>query len=653
MISVIGGELYQYDTGRKVQITSKKNYTISEVHFCNKDSESAFVCNVTCDESSTTAVATIPNILLQSNKDLVVYAVITTDDLSQTVERNVFRVYERKRPDNYVYTETEIFAYKNLEDRIKKLEESSVDIDSEVIADIVKEYMDENPVKTVTKVSELENDSEYITEKELQNKNYAHVSDIPNIPVKSVNGQTGDIRLSAKDIGALSKDTKIPANTSDLSNDSGFITKAVGDLTNYYLKSETYSQEQINQLINIIPKFSIQPVDSLPTTDISATTVYLLKSGNEVDNLYIEYIYVNGTWEYLGRQTVDLSGYALNTDIPTNLSELVNDAGFITNNVSNLVNYYKKDEVYNKDEIDNKGFLTEHQDISGKLDADKLPEVIDMALTQAKESGEFNGQDGQDGYTPQKGVDYFDGEKGADGISATHTWNGTTLIVTSASGTSSADLKGDKGETGVYIGAVEPTDPDVRVWVDPNGEAEEIPTPYVLPTASETVKGGVKIGEGLQMDGDVLGVVPDSEYKLLKTIIIGEDQTDLISVEETFELGLDAAFVVVDKNGLTSDTPLFILFSNNKMGVACGEWIKAGYILRGVCRKLNGIWDVFGYTGFPASGSSMLGQTSAGNVYDVATSGDKIFKIRVYTVSGYGPLPPGMTIRIYGLRCDA
>ena len=40
------------------------------------------------------------------------------------------------------------------------------------------------------------------------------------------------------------------------------------------------------------------------------------------------------------------------------------------------------------------------------------------------------------------------GESGADGISATHEWDGTVLTITSASGTSSADLKGDPGEKG-------------------------------------------------------------------------------------------------------------------------------------------------------------------------------------------------------------
>ena len=48
----------------------------------------------------------------------------------------------------------------------------------------------------------------------------------------------------------------------------------------------------------------------------------------------------------------------------------------------------------------------------------------------------------QDGYTPVKGVDY------RDGISCTHSWNGTVLTVKSASGESSANLKGDKGEMG-------------------------------------------------------------------------------------------------------------------------------------------------------------------------------------------------------------
>lgn len=94
-----------------------------------------------------------------------------------------------------------------------------------------------------------------------------------------------------------------------------FITNTVDNLANYYLKSETYTKDEVKALVSAIPKFSIQVVDILPTEDISITTVYLVKSGEETDNLYTEYIYVNGAWEYLGKQTVDLSGYALAADI--------------------------------------------------------------------------------------------------------------------------------------------------------------------------------------------------------------------------------------------------------------------------------------------------------------------------------------------------
>lgn len=39
-----------------------------------------------------------------------------------------------------------------------------------------------------------------------------------------------------------------------------------------------------------------------------------------------------------------------------------------------------------------------------------LQELVDYALAEAKASGDFDGADGEDGYTPQKGVDYFTNE---------------------------------------------------------------------------------------------------------------------------------------------------------------------------------------------------------------------------------------------------
>ncbi len=60
----------------------------------------------------------------------------------------------------------------------------------------------------------------------------------------------------------------------------------------------------------------------------------------------------------------------------------------------------------------------------------------------------IQGIQGDPGTPGAKGETVAQGSKGADGIPATHRWSGTTLYVTSASGTSSANLKGDKGDTG-------------------------------------------------------------------------------------------------------------------------------------------------------------------------------------------------------------
>ena len=45
--------------------------------------------------------------------------------------------------------------------------------------------------------------------------------------------------------------------------------------------------------------------------------------------------------------------YITKGDIPKNLSSYINDIGFITNVVNNLLNYYAKSETYSKVEIDN------------------------------------------------------------------------------------------------------------------------------------------------------------------------------------------------------------------------------------------------------------------------------------------------------------
>ena len=121
---------------------------------------------------------------------------------------------------------------------------------------------------------------------------------------------------------AVSEIIEIPAKTSELTNDSGFVTRISDDLENYYTKDKSYSRTEIDEKISVIPKFSIEVVSELPTSDISSTTVYLVGGGLGSD-LYVEYIYVNGAWEILGAQRVDLTGYAKETWVNAKIADFL------------------------------------------------------------------------------------------------------------------------------------------------------------------------------------------------------------------------------------------------------------------------------------------------------------------------------------------
>lgn len=81
------------------------------------------------------------------------------------------------------------------------------------------------------------------------------------------------------------------------------------DLLNYYNKTE------VDQKISQIKKFKTKVVSVLPTEDIEEETIYLVKLDESSPDMYEEYIYVDGLWELLGRQSVNLVDYVtLDTD---------------------------------------------------------------------------------------------------------------------------------------------------------------------------------------------------------------------------------------------------------------------------------------------------------------------------------------------------
>lgn len=122
----------------------------------------------------------------------------------------------------------------------------------------------------------------------------------------------------------------IPSKTSDLTNDSGYITSS--SLSTYApLASPTFTGTPaaptasagtnttqiattafvgtaITNALAGITGISFEVVQELPSTG-DPGTIYLLSNGGTGTNVYDEYIYVNNAWEKIGTTAVDLSNY--------------------------------------------------------------------------------------------------------------------------------------------------------------------------------------------------------------------------------------------------------------------------------------------------------------------------------------------------------
>lgn len=235
-----------------------------------------------------------------------------------------------------------------------------------VLQPIVNKIVD---ISIPTKTSQLTNDSGFITNEVDNLTNYYTETEINGL------------------LNNKADKSSVPTKLSQLNNDTGFITNAVDNLTNYYLKSETYTKTEVNDLIGQIKTISIQVVDTLPTTGES-NIIYLVPKEGSKDDVYNEYIWVNNAWELIGSTQIDLTGYAtedwVNTQIanfltesqitqlinnslanyytqeqvnnlldnkadkssiPTKTSDLTNDSGYITKSVDNLDNYYTETEI--------------------------------------------------------------------------------------------------------------------------------------------------------------------------------------------------------------------------------------------------------------------------------------------------------------------
>lgn len=179
-----------------------------------------------------------------------------------------------------------------------------------------------------TKTSELTNNSGFIT-----------AQDLPNVPdvVSAFTNDAGYITSAA-----------IPTKTSDLTNDSGFVTESsiptkISDLTN----DSGYITEQ--NIPSIPSKTSDLTNDSGFITSSDLPTYPTVPSNVSSFNNDVGYITASDI-PSIPSKTSDLandSGFITSASLPTKTSDLTNDSGFITTgDIPVSVSYFTNDSGY-------------------------------------------------------------------------------------------------------------------------------------------------------------------------------------------------------------------------------------------------------------------------------------------------------------------
>jgi hypothetical protein len=109
---------------------------------------------------------------------------------------------------------------------------------------------------------------------------------------------------------------------------STFITNSVSDLTNYYLKSETYTKSEVASLIWSIQQFHYEIFANISDiTSPASNVLYLIWPKGSGSDLYEEYVYTTQfikIWE----TSIDLSNYVTTSALNTALSSYVTSAVF-------------------------------------------------------------------------------------------------------------------------------------------------------------------------------------------------------------------------------------------------------------------------------------------------------------------------------------
>lgn len=127
-------ELWQWDTGRTLNVDAE----CSQVHFSNK------VFGRSIDVDVIDGVSIIPDILLQTDKDLNAWAFVGTAESGYTKISKTFKVNRRNKPADYVFTPPEQTTLGEILERLDDIESAQ---DPDAIKNAVDDYLDNNPIQ--------------------------------------------------------------------------------------------------------------------------------------------------------------------------------------------------------------------------------------------------------------------------------------------------------------------------------------------------------------------------------------------------------------------------------------------------------------------------------------------------------------------------
>lgn len=175
MFRILDGRsfFYQWDKDQQLEVM---DYDITEVHFSTQVSEKALVCEVKQQDGK--RVVDVPNILLQDTWDIKVYACCDCYTRGATI----YEVKPKEKPEDYIYTETEVKTYDDLEKRIEEIENKSLTQDN--LNEAISTYFEENQIEagaTAEQAAQIEANRVSIEEIERKQEDYALKTDMPTI----------------------------------------------------------------------------------------------------------------------------------------------------------------------------------------------------------------------------------------------------------------------------------------------------------------------------------------------------------------------------------------------------------------------------------------------------------------------------------------